>query len=175
MMEVSTQNEQEHAKGGETCLMARTMNPLFSAVEICSLLSSLDKLGITSTLVARQTAKVVGPVVANFGKMTIGNEMNARGVDDFITFMNMALEIGGLADPKATIMTKSANGYTVKWVDCAQKDMIEAGKLFGYQGCPICLPSVVVAGLLGALKIADVQELKVERGSNTCTMQIQTA
>ena len=155
--------------------MTRTMNPLFNAVEICSLLSSLDKMGVTSTLVARQTAKVVGPVLADFGKMTIGTEMKAGSLSDFITLMNSALEIGGLADPKATLMTKSENGYSLKWVDCGQKDMVEAGKLFGYPGCPICLPSVVVAGLLGALKIGDVQEMKVDRSGNTCTMQIRVA
>ena len=155
--------------------MARTINPLFNAVEICSLLSSLDRMGITSALIARQTVNVVGPVVANFGKMTIGTEMEVKSLDDFAKFMGMALEIGGLADPKATVISKSGNGYTLKWVDCSQKDMIEAGKLFGHSGCPICLPSIVVSGLLGALKIADVKELKVERSSNTCTMQMQTA
>jgi hypothetical protein len=154
--------------------MTRVLNPVFTAVGICSLLSSLDKIGVTPTLVARQASKVIGPVLADFGKMTIGTtNMEAPTLNDFVVGLRMALKMGGLADPDALEMSKSGDGFTVKWVDCGLKDMANAAKLFGYRDCPLCLPGVIVAGLLGAFHVADVREMKVEKNGNTCMMHIQ--
>jgi hypothetical protein len=154
--------------------MVRTLNPVFIAVGICSLLSSLDKMGVTPTLVARQTSKVIGPVLADFGKMTIGTtKMEAPTLNEFVAGLKMALKMGGLADPDALEMSKTAEGFTVKWVDCGLKDMANAAKLFGYHDCPLCLPGVIVAGLLGSYQVADVREMKVEKDGNTCMMHIQ--
>jgi hypothetical protein len=113
-------------------------------------------------------------MLADFGKMTIGTtSMEAPTLNEFVAGLRMALKMGGLADPDASEMSKTEDGFTVKWVDCGLKDMANAAKLFGYKDCPLCLPGVIVAGLLGAFHVADVRQMRVEKDGNTCIMHVQ--
>ncbi|WXG46780.1 MAG: hypothetical protein WED05_09015 [Candidatus Atabeyarchaeum deiterrae] len=156
--------------------MTRTLNPMFTAIGVCSLLSSLDKMGITPTLIARQASKVIGPVLADFGKMTLGpgKEMRATNLDEFVAGLRIAAQVGGLADPQAVEASQSNQEITIKWSDCGLKDMVYAGKLFGYSSCPLCLPGVIIVGLLDVFHMAEIREMKVEKSGNTCLIHVSS-
>jgi hypothetical protein len=153
--------------------MTRTVNPLFNALGICALLSSLDKMGLNPSLIARQTAKVLGPVLAEFGKSTLGDKnMYASNMDEFMKGLKMAVKIGGLADPEALQVSQSEGSCTFKWSDCGLKDMSSAAKLFGYNKCPLCLPGVIVAGLIDVWHIIDFRYVTVDKNGDICSINL---
>lgn len=153
--------------------MARTADPMFSAMGLCALLSSMDKMGVKPSLITRQTAKVLGPVLAEFGKMTLGEKnMQASNMDEFMKGLKKAVSIGGLADPESLQVNQSDSVCTFKWNDCGLRDVSTAAKLFGYDNCPLCLPGVIVAGLIDVWHVTDFLYVKVEKNGNTCSIHL---
>ena len=158
---------------GENNNMARTVNPMFNALGLCAVLSSMDKMGVNPNLIARQTSKVLGPVLAEFGKMTLGDKnLHASNMDEFMKGLKMAVSIGGLGDPESLKVSQSDGACTFTWSDCGLKDMSTAAKLFGYDNCPLCLPGVIVAGLIDVWHVTDFLYVKVEKNGNTCSIHL---
>lgn len=141
--------------------MTRPVNSLFNAIGLCTIMSTLDKMGVSPELVARSASQAIGPVLAKFEKMMIGTEGGAKTWDEYLKKVNMAVTAGGLGDMKGIEVKQTGNGVDVKWADCMMKDMVSVAKMFGYSVCPLCYPAIILTGTISALNLAEIQDVKI--------------
>lgn len=159
-------------KRGEKHHMTRPVNPLFNAIGLCTIMSTLDKMGVSPGLVARSASKAIGPILAKFEKMMIGTEGGVKNWDEFMGKVKMAVTAGGLGDMNGIEVKQTSSGIDVKWADCMMKDMVGVAKTFGYSVCPLCYPAIILTGTISAFNLADIQDVKIRTDGNICYLNL---
>ena len=154
--------------------MTRPVNSLFNAIGLCTIMSTLDKMGIAPALVARSASKAIGPILEKFEKMMIGTEGGAKTWEELMGKVKMAVTVGGLGDMNGIEIKKNADSIDVKWADCMMKDMISVAKTFGYPICPLCYPAIILTGTISSLNFAEIQDVKIKGDGKVCYLNLAT-
>jgi hypothetical protein len=147
------------------------VNSLYNAIAFGTLLTSLDKMGIKPALVARQTNRVLSPIVADLAKK-IYNEEPSKDINGFIKHVKEAMVKGGFADPEKSEISATDSTINMKFVNCMYQDLANFGKSQGYAACPLCVVNLILSGRLGELGV-DVSNVKLENKDNVCSVKVE--
>ena len=147
------------------------INPLYHSLIFGTLMSALDNMGISPVLIARQTARILTPIIKDISKQAIGQAPSSN-METFIEQVKASVELGGLGDPKTFEINFSENVLSSKLSDCMYLNIANFAKSLGYDACPICSMSVTTMGTLSALGFGEVVDFKVECDGKTCLSKL---
>ncbi|MHA1209339.1 MAG: hypothetical protein ACTSSA_10040 [Candidatus Freyarchaeota archaeon] len=146
---------------------------ILPAMAFGTLLSALDEMGIKPPLIARQTARKLTPVMAEFAKQLHGNSPS-QSMEDFMKNWKQSLKSSGFADPEKSSIELLDNGLCIKVADCLYLNMANFSKSFGYETCPVCILGVFVTSTLTGKGLDDITDIKAKKTDNLCTVKILT-
>nr|MDO8080083.1 hypothetical protein [Candidatus Freyarchaeota archaeon] len=145
-----------------------SINPLYFAITFGAILSALDKLGIHPNLIARQSARVISPLIDDLSK-TIGGDKPSN-IEEAREFFESAMKNG----PACSAIQTSASGkrFTTKLTECIFSPLADFVKSLGYGSCPVCAVSVILSGGIMAWGLGEISHLKIETKGKVCTLEI---
>lgn len=145
-----------------------TMNPLYFAITFGAILSALDKIGIHPNLIARQSARLLSPVIDGISN-TIGGKKPSN-MEEAREFFEGAMKTGDACSAIET--TASKKRLSSKITDCIFSPLADFVKTLGYNSCPVCAVSIILSGGLRAWGLGEISHLKVETNGNVCNLEI---
>ncbi|WXG42205.1 MAG: hypothetical protein WED07_15810 [Candidatus Freyarchaeum deiterrae] len=149
--------------------MAR-WNPIANVLLYGSVLSALDKIGIKPTLIGRQTARVLTPMVNGISKQFAGDE-HAKTMDKFIIGYKAAMKNLNIVDIENFEIDYSKGVLSMKVPDCMWLDLANFGKSQGYGACALCGVSIFTTALI-SIDLGDVLDIKVENKDKVCYLKL---
>jgi hypothetical protein len=151
--------------------MSVKMDPLIDALIVGTVVSSLDKIGVTPMLMVRQATSVIAKAKAGFKE---GVDLNLPSdVEEFCKVCTEQFRPSQTADPDKSNLVYSNGVINMKVVDCAFLTMADLGKSLGYKACPLCLQAFMLASTARAAKVAEVENFKVEHNGDTCIVKLK--
>lgn len=145
------------------------INPLYNAICFGTLLSALDKIGVSLPIVARQTSQLLEPLMRDFLKGLIGANDLPKNLREVKEVIEKLVDVGGIGETKVEV---SGNTLTVSGKDCMYIDMSRFGRTLGYPTCPMCVISLMLIALINVSKIGVVTDTIVETNDNECKIKI---
>ena len=145
-----------------------TINPLYFAITFGAILSALDKIGMHPNLIARQSARLLSPIIGEISK-TIGGK-NPSNMEEAKEFFEGAMKNGDACSAIET--TASRNRLSSKITDCIFSPLADFVKTLGYDSCPVCAVSIILSGGLKAWGLGEISHIKVETNENVCNLEI---
>jgi hypothetical protein len=152
--------------------MAR-WDPMAEVLLVGSLLSALDKIGIKPTLIGRQTARVLAPMINDIAQKYAEAEQVAKTWDQFIVDYKTAIKNNlNVYDRESFEMNYSKGVLSMNITDCMWLDMLNFGKSMGYKTCAFCGASVFTTALIATLGLGDVTDIRVENKEKVCSLKL---
>ena len=145
-----------------------TINPLYFAITFGAILSALDKIGMHPNLIARQSARLLSPIIGEISK-TIGGK-NPSNMEEAKEFFEGAMKNGDACSAIET--TASRKRLSSKITDCIFSPLADFVKTLGYDSCPVCAVSIILSGGLKAWGLGEISHIKVETNENVCNLEI---
>lgn len=147
-----------------------SINPLYNAICFGTLLSALDKIGVSLPIVARQTSQLLEPLMKDFLKGLIGSNDLPKNLNEIKEVIEKLVNVGGIGETKVEV---ADNTLIVSGKDCMYIDMSNFGRTLGYQTCPMCVISLMLIALVSVPKIGVVTDTVVETKGNECSIKIK--
>ncbi|WXG42206.1 MAG: hypothetical protein WED07_15815 [Candidatus Freyarchaeum deiterrae] len=147
-------------------------DPIANVLLCGSLLSALDKIGIKPTLIGRQTARVLAPMIKDIAQKYAEAEQPAKTMDQFIIDFKTALKHLNVFDRESFEMNYSKGVLSMKVTDCMWLDMLNFGKSQGYKTCAFCGAGIFTTALISTLDLGEVSDIKVENKEKVCNLKL---
>ncbi|MBS7287792.1 MAG: hypothetical protein KIH01_03355 [Candidatus Freyarchaeota archaeon] len=146
------------------------VNPLYNAICFGTLLSALDKIGVSLPIVARQTSHLLEPLMKDFLKGFIGSNDLPKNLNEVKEVIEKLVDVGGIGETKVEVADKM---LTVSGKDCMYIDMSNFSRTLGYPTCPMCVISLMLVALVSVPKIGVVTDTIIETKGNECSIKIK--
>jgi hypothetical protein len=150
----------------------REMNPLYAAITIGSLMGALDKIGVKPTLIARQSAAILAPMLSSMAAQENENK-SASNKEEFIKIFRDGIRTGNIADAEAFEANWSGNILKAKITDCMWLPLSGFGKGIGFSTCPMCLMCFTAASGFKGLRLGEISDFKAETRGDICNLEIR--
>ncbi|MBS7248344.1 MAG: hypothetical protein QXN15_10730 [Candidatus Jordarchaeales archaeon] len=145
------------------------INPLYNAICFGTLLSALDKIGVSLPIVARQTSQLLEPLMSDYLRGLIGSNDLPKNLHEVKEVIEKLVSVGGIGETKVEV---SDNTLTVSGNDCMYIDMARFGRSLGYNSCPLCVIALMLIALVSVPKIGVVSDTTVTNNGNECCIKI---
>jgi hypothetical protein len=136
-----------------------------------TMLSSLNEIGLTPPLIARQAAETLSQLFEGPAKQVLGAKRPST-VEELMTQIEKLKTSRTSEKPEHSY----SNGViTMKFVDCMYLPLNGVGKELGYKSCPMCGQALLLSASLKALNMGEIKNIKVENNENTCILKLTLA
>ncbi len=146
------------------------INPLYNAICFGTLLSSLDRIGVSLPIVARQTSQLLEPLMRDLLRGLTGSGDLPKNLNDVKKVIEKLTDVGGIEGTRVEV---TGNTLIVSGSDCMYIDMSRFGRMLGYPTCPMCIISLMLIALINVPKIGVVTETTVDTNGNECRIKIK--
>ncbi len=150
--------------------MSSRWNPIANTSVYGSLMNALDSIGIKPTLIGRQTSRVLAPMLKGIYQQFTQAEP-PKTMDQFLIGYKTAMKVLNILDIERFEVSYSKGVLSVKIPDCMWLDLLNFGKAQGYKACALCSHSIMTTGLISALDLGDVSDIKVENTDSVCNLK----
>ncbi len=147
------------------------INPLYNAICFGTILSALDKIGISPPIIVRQTSELLTPMLKDILKLVGVEEELPKSMDEALRFIK-----GFLMRDK--VMEKldwdvSEDTINLRATGCMFLDLANFGKTLGYKACPICIGVLMMCVFTSILKLGSMSKAEFENNGNECSIKIE--
>ncbi len=152
--------------------MSSRLDPFIDALIFCTVVGSLDKMGLNPMLLARQAGREMESTIGASIKRLLGVNPPST-LEEHCKISEAFFKPAQTADPDKTKVSCSGNVIIMEIVDCAYLTQAELGRSLGYNACPLCIQAFCESALTKAVNIAEIESFQVERNKDTCTVKIK--
>ncbi|MEM2047943.1 MAG: hypothetical protein QXZ06_08675, partial [Candidatus Jordarchaeales archaeon] len=132
------------------------INPLYNAICFGTILSALDRIGVSLPIVARQTSELLTPILRDLTKIFLGDKKVPESLNEVKVLAKEVLERDKVAEKVELDVSK--NPIEMKIDGCMYLDIANFSKSLGYSACPTCLFALMTTSFISALKLGRVSE-----------------
>ncbi|MGQ9722358.1 MAG: hypothetical protein ACUVXA_13665 [Candidatus Jordarchaeum sp.] len=136
-----------------------------------TILRSADNMGVKPTLLGRQSAAVLGPIINDLAQKFIGKEA-PKTREELLTDIETMGKVSGVLGKEFEI-THTQNTINIKVVECPWVEMGKYGKTIGYKACPLCGIIVLLMGALEAQNISRVVNISAVNNDTVCELGLE--
>lgn len=147
------------------------INPLYNAICFGTLLSALDRIGVSLPIVARQASELLTPMLGNIMKILLGDRKVPESLSEVkVLAKEIIMERDKIVEKLE--MDVSKNQIETNVTGCMYLDIAKFSKSLGCNACPTCLFALMMSAFISALKLGTVSEATFVNDGDECHVRL---